>query len=109
MEIPTLTQKHWWFTKKAGALNSAAIAKWFAKRDEYYAAFRDILIRLRKHSESEFVNQNKCDITHDMIVDIMLNEIDRKYGKETWRIVRNNITYKTKLFYEPTATEQGED
>lgn len=109
MDIPTLTQKRWWFTKKAGALNSAAIAKWFAKRDEYYAAFRDILIRLRKHSESEFVNQNKCDITHDMIVDIMLNEIDRKYGKETWRIVRNNITYKTKLFYEPTTTEQGED
>ena len=40
-----------------------------------------------------------CIITHDIIINMMLEDINRMYGKEAWRIVRNNVQFKSKGYY----------
>ena len=98
MEIPTLTQKRWWFCKKAGAQNSITIAKWFARNSEHeiFKTYRSIFIRLANYSRSENLATERCVLAHDLLLDMMLDDIFKLYGKEIWRIVRNNITYMYK-------------
>ena len=95
MEIPVLTQKKWYLCKRACAMNSLNIAKWFYKQTELekFFHYRGILYRLKEEGRKETCNKRLCAITHNYIVNLMLDDIDRLYGRETWRIVRNNIQF----------------
>lgn len=108
MEIPVITQKKWWLCKKAGAMNSLNIVKWFAKQTglETFANYRGILYRLKMEGGKDTCNKHLLAVTHNYLISLMLDDIDRLFGREVWRIVRNNIQFADEgIIEEPTADE----
>ena len=95
MEIPVMTQKKWWLCKKADALNSLNIAKWFTRNTEVekFDVYRQFLYLLRWYNKDGKIDQKDYVTTHNVVVNMMLDDIDRLFGRKCWRIVRNNITF----------------
>lgn len=95
MEIPVMTQKKWWLCKKAGAINSINIAKWFTKNTEVksFDVYRQFLYLLRWYNKDGKIDQQEYVTTHNVVVNMLLDDVDRLFGRECWRIVRHNITF----------------
>ena len=51
------------------------------------------MIRLRSAYDEGNIDDIRYMTSHNTIAEMMLDDICRLYGNETWRIVRNNITF----------------
>lgn len=93
MEISKMKLRKWLFMKRAGALNTRTIAKYFAKDDDYFAMYKEVFIRLSNYMQEDSSEAQKHAVAHDLFADLMLDDIHRVYGREIWLSVRTRITY----------------
>lgn len=92
MYITSSNKAKWWHIRQAGISNASAIAKVLAKENKLFQHYRWAFNRLHKYELEHGSLTTGCKITHNMLVDMMLEDTKRHFGTSIHEIAEEYIT-----------------